>query len=255
VRFTLATALLAGAVGSAAASPDDVVARPLVLDEGAVDLRLTVETNLEAGRIARPLSLAPDAWWGITPRWTLGLIHSNASLDRIDAGATFCVRQSDASTCRDLYRGSGVDVRYSALAGAWAIAPRLRVVIRDVDPFKPATTLGALVRWTHGRFAIASDPYVRLPLANHSLGNRAALSVPLWLMVQPAGGVMIAAHTGFDADFVVIGDGYHGPLALGATYRVTPEVDVGVELGWLKLLGAQPDAKRGTAQVMVDWRL
>lgn len=256
MRYTLATAFFVGAVGGAVraeAAPDDLVARPLVLDDGALELRLTVESNLEAMRVARPLSLSPDAWWGIAHGWTVGLIHSNASLDRIDAGATFCIRQSDASTCRDVYRGSGVDVRYSALAGTWAIAPRVRVVIRDVEPFKPATTLGALVRWTQGRFAIASDPYVRLPLANHSLGNRAALSVPLWLTVQPARGVAIALHTGFDADFAVIGDGYHGPLALGVTARVTPAVDLGVEAGWLRLLGAQPDSKRGTALLTVDW--
>jgi hypothetical protein len=254
VRIPLAVAIsLAVGAGPADASPDDLVAHPLVLDAGAVELRLTAEINIEPMQMGRPLSLAPDAWWGMSPRWTLGLIHSNASLDRIDAGNTFCIRQSDLSTCRNLYRGSGADVRFSALDGPLAVAPRLRAIVRDIEPFKPAVTLGALVRWTHDRFAIISDPYVQLPLYNGSLGNRSALSIPLWLAVQPAPGWSIAAHSGFDAQLAVIGDGWHGPLGLGVTARITPAIELGAEAGWLRLLGPQPDAKRGTALLTVDW--
>src|SRR5690242_2928985 len=132
-----------------------------------------MEVGVQQTAFARPLSFAPDAWWGIASRWTLGLIHSTASVDQIDAGASFCVRHSAVAPCDRLYRGSGLDLRWGAIDGAWALAPRVRLLVRDVDPFKPAVTLGALARWTRGRFAIASDPYVRLPLANHELGNRA----------------------------------------------------------------------------------
>jgi len=144
-------------------------------------------------------------------------------------------------------------VRFSALAGQFALAPRARVLIRDLDPFKPAMTLGALARWAHGRFAIAGDPYVRLPLANHSLGNRAELVLPIWFTVQPALGWAVALHTGYLSDFVVLRDGGHGALSLSVTARVSPEIDVGAEAGWFSLLGPQHDAKHGTAMISVDW--
>lgn len=201
----------------------------------------------------RLVSLAPDAWWGIAPRWTVGLIHSDPSLDRIDASATFCIADPAASPCDRLYRNGGVDVRYGAVVGRFAVAPRLRFLVRDLDPFKPAITTGALLRWTTGRFAIVGDPYLRLPLANHDLGNRASLSLPVWFAVQPARGWMIALHTGFDADLVVLRDGWHGPLGLGVTARVTPEVDLGLEAGWFALLGPQFDGKHGTVLVTAGW--
>jgi hypothetical protein len=235
------------------AAPDDLVNRPLVLGEGGLDFRLTAEINLQPRFVARPLSFAPDAWWGISPRWTIGLVHSNASLDRIEAGATLCVRESPISTCNRLYRGSGLDVRFSARAGALSIAPRVRVLVRDLDPFKPAITLGALVRWSHGRFAIAGDPYLRLPLANHSLGNRAALVVPLWLAVQPARGWELAVHTGYDADLVVLRDDGHIPLGLAVTARATRELDVRVLAGWSRLLGPQHDAQRAALMITAGW--
>jgi hypothetical protein len=193
------------------AAPDDVIARPLVLDPGTIELRLTAEINVQPREVAHPVALAPDAWWGISPRWTIGVIHSDPSLDQIGIAASFCVRESDISTCDRMYRGSGLDVRYAAVSGPFSVAPRLRALIRDIDPLKPAIAPGALVRWTHGRFAITGDPYLRLPLANHKLGNRAAVVLPLWFAVQPAAGWAIALRTGFDADLVVLRDGGHGP--------------------------------------------
>ena len=122
------------------AAPDDIVARPLVLEAGAVDVRLTLAINVQQRATAEPTALAPDAWWGVLPRLTIGLIHSDASLDQIATSGSFCVRQS-TSTCAHLYKGSGVDVRYSAIEGRFALAPRLRAVIRDTDPLKPANEI------------------------------------------------------------------------------------------------------------------
>src|SRR5688572_10459694 len=116
--------MLTGAI-PAAAEPNDLVARPLVLAPGELHAQLAIELNLAPDLVGRPLSLAPDAWLGLTPRWTVGVIHSNQSVDRIDAGATFCVRQL-ASECERLVRGSGVEARWSARTGALAVAPRAR---------------------------------------------------------------------------------------------------------------------------------
>jgi hypothetical protein len=244
--------IVVGAVPAVAhADPDDVIARPLVLAPGTVELRLTAEINVQPRDIAHPMSLAPDAWYGLTPRWTIGLIHSDPSVDQIATTSSLCVRESAISPCDRMYRGGGLDVRFDALAGQLALAPRLRVLIRDI---KPAITLGALARWVHGRFAITADPYLRLPLANHALGNRAALFLPLWLSVQPAERWAIARRTGYEGDLVVLRDGGHGPMALDVTARVTSEVDLGLEAGWGSLLGPQHDAKHGTVMLWAGWR-
>jgi len=251
VRATLAAAILL-ASAAARAAPDDLVARPLVLDEGGLDLRLTAEISIRYQRSEELISLAPDAWFGVTPRWTVGMIHSNASLDRIDTGASLCVASS--ASCDHVYRGSGVDVRYAAVRGRFAVAPRVRAILRDIDPAKPAVTLGALVRWTRGRFAIMSDPYLRLPLANHKLGNRSALVVPVWLAVQPATGWQVAVHLGYDADLEVLRDGGHGPVSLAVTARIVAGFELTAEAGWAQLLGPQHDAKTGTILITAGWR-
>ena len=97
----LATAIvLAIAVGTAHA--DDV--RPLVLSEHEVAIAVTAETSLQSGSYLTPLSIAPDLWFGVTARWTVGVIHSDATIDRIGTGAGMCVQ------CDRAYRGGGVEI-------------------------------------------------------------------------------------------------------------------------------------------------
>jgi hypothetical protein len=240
------------AQGQPEPSPDDLIARPLVLEPGAIDVRLTLAINLQQRSIAEPTALSPDAWWGVLPRLTLGLIHSDASLDQIATSGSLCIRPS-TSTCPHRYKGSGVDVRYSAIEGQFALAPRVRAVIRDTDPFKPALTLGALVRWAHGRFAITGDPYLRLPLANAPLGNRFAIDLPVWFAVQPASGWMIALRSGFESDLVVLRDGSHLAFAVDVAARATDHIDLGVEGGWASLLGPQHDARHATIMLAAGW--
>jgi hypothetical protein len=252
----VASAHLAVAVAvaprSASASPRDLVARPIALAPGELDARLVVELGLY--KLAEPISLAPDVWFGVAPRWTLGVIHSAQSLGLIDDGATLCFRGRPPYGCDRAYNGSGVDVRWSWLAGPLAVAPRARFVLRDVEPWKPAVTAGALVRWTRGRFAVTSDPYLRLGLANRDRGNRAALVLPLRLALQPTCRWLVAIHGGWDAELAVLRDGWRGPVALAIEARAASHLHVSVEGGFRSLLGPQQDLRAITAAITIAWR-
>lgn len=253
-RLLVALAVLAApSLAAAGTAANDLVARGLVLDPGEVVARVAVELGLSSGRFARPLSIAPDVWIGALPRLTIGLVHSDDSLDQIDARASLCFR-GDALSCERVYRGSGVDVRWSWRQGALAIAPRARLLVRDLDPWKPAATLGALARWTRGRYAITSDPYLRLGLAHRDQGNRAALFVPIWLGIQPAPRWLVALHTGWDSELATWRDGWHVPLALEVTARVTGHVDAGLAAGFPHLGGPQNNLKERAMSVTLAYR-
>jgi len=255
VRAQLVATVLATCLAAplAHAEATDLVGDSIVLPARTLDVRLTWEVNLQKGRYTRPLSMAPDLWFGLTDRWTIGVTHSNASVDRIDVGATFCVREF-SSVCDRSYRGSHLDVRWSWREGALAIAPRGRLLLRDVDPLKPAVALGALARWTRGRFRIASDPYVRVGLANTDRGNRPAVMVPLWLGVQPARRWLLELHTGYDGDLAVWPDGWHVPVALVTRVRPTPQLELALEAGFSSLLGPQNNIKQRAVMLTVGWR-
>lgn len=253
MRRTLVALAVVAMPSVARASPDDIITRALVLDPADLVARVTTELNLQPTEFARPLAIAPDVWVGVLPRLTLGLIHSDASVDQIDSRTSLCFRD-DARSCDHVYRGSGLDARWSWREGPLAVAPRARFLLRDIDPWKPAVTMGALVRWTHGRYEITSDPYLRLGLANRDLGNRAALFVPVWLGIQPTYRWLIALHTGWDSELATWRDGWHIPVALEVIARVTGHLDLGVAAGFPHPLGPQNDIQERAMSVMLEVR-
>jgi hypothetical protein len=223
--------------------PNDLVARPIVLARGQLTAELVADINLAPGRVGDSVSLAPDVWYGALPELTIGLVHSSPSVDRFSPGATICIEQQ-TNACSSTYRGSGLDARYSARAGELAVAPRLRLLVRDIDPVKPAITLGSLVRWTRGRFAIIGDPYVMVGLANTDQGNRHALFLPVTFAVQPTARWELALRTGFHSDLAVIRDGWHVPVVLATRVALDAHFELGMMLGFETLLGPQNTAKQ-----------
>ncbi|CAN5876843.1 hypothetical protein BH11MYX2_BH11MYX2_31210 [soil metagenome] len=252
-RHAVPAAALLALASSAHADPDDIISRPLTLARGHVEAQLAIEANLAFNRIGQPLSLAPDAWVGITDKLTLGLTHSNSSLDRIASGASFCVQEL-FPLCNDTYRGSTIDARFSVLDGPLAIAPRARLILRDTDPAKPALALGADVRWYRSRFLVESDPYLRLGLYNRDKGNRANLDVPIFLGIQPTCRWLIAFHTGWDSDLAVWRDGWHIPIALLVRARATTNLDVSVEGGLTSAAGPQNNSNQRAIAILFSWR-
>ena len=247
----LALIVVLAAHARADADTDDLITRPLVLDREQVEVAVTAEIELAPNRVTLPVAVAPDLWLGVTPRLTVGIVHSNLDLGRIAAGASVCVVEE---RCAHGYPNSGIDIRYAAHDGPLTVVPRARVLMRDIDPFKPAVALGSLVRWTRGRFMVAADPYLRLGLANRDVGNRAALFVPIDFGVQPARGWLVWLHTGYDSDLAVWHDGYHIPVALGVRARITRQVDVALVGGFASALGPQVSANRRAAFVVLRLR-
>lgn len=259
-RALLVAVLLALAPAYALAAPNDLVARPIVLDEHQVEAALVLEVNIAPGLLGTPTSLAPDVWVGVLPQLTVGLVHSGPSVDRFQPGATFCVTHNETSPrCVDTYHGSGVDVLYrvahhAVVDGELQVAPRLRVLVRQLDPFKPAATLGALVKWTRGRFAVIGDPYLQLGLANTDEGNRHALWLPVTFAVQPTARWELALRTGFNSDLAVISDGWHVPIALSTRVSIDGHFELGAMLGFASLLGPQNTAKERALFFTFGWR-
>jgi hypothetical protein len=239
----------------ARADSSDIVSRSIVLPRGTFAADLTVEVNLAYSYKAAPLSLAPDVWWGATDTLTVGLVHSNASLDRFQPGASVCVRTDDVLYCDSPYHGSGVDARYRLVGrGAFELAPRARVLVRDVDPFKPAVTIGAVGKWTRGRYAITFDPYLQLGVANQERGNRAQLWLPVELALQPTCRWQLALSTGWNSALAGLDDGWHVPLAFSTRVRASEHIDVGATLGFASLLGPQNTPKQRVLFISVGWR-
>jgi hypothetical protein len=263
-RAALVIAMIAaGSRGSRAdtGAADDIIARPLVLAPGHVDAAMTAELDLNEGLKGEPISLAPDAWVGVTPELTIGVIHSDLSVDRIAPGASFCI-VTQPIICPRTYHGGGLDALYSIETGSFSAAAHARVLFRTLDTeindapvtlFEPALTLGAELRWHSGRWSITGDPFVEIGLHDNRYGNYSALWLPVVFAFQPIEHVAIELHTGWNSDFEVIGDGWYVPAAVGLRGAITNHVEVGALFGWTSIFGPQNDEKLRVLMFDVGW--
>jgi hypothetical protein len=225
----------------------------LVLDVDEIAARVTIEYELAPRLTGQPTSFAPDVWFGITRSVTVGRIHSNASVSRIDRAASFCFHHDPIYGCDRTYHNAGLDVRYALRGGSLAVATHARALLRDVDPYKPALTLGAAALWSHGRITFATDPYLRVGLANTDRGNRTNLMLPFDLGVRVIARTELGLHTGYDSDLAVWRDGFHIPLGFYARAHVTSHVEAGALFGFTSALGPQDTLTRRLFWLWLGW--
>lgn len=245
MRTALAWLLL---LASARAAAD-----PLVLPSGQLEAALTAEVNLSTRAIGEPISLAPDIWYGVDDRLTLGVVHSAGALSQLEVGGGVCVGGA-AHGCEQAYSESGVDGRWSIVAGEWSAAARVRVVVRRWSPILPSVRLGALARWQRGRVSITADPYLQLGLAHIDQGNRNQIQLPVWLAIAPGARWSVYLHTGVGGEIAVFSDAWAVPIALGARVSITPRVDLAAEGGFVRALGPLDDGKLRMAWISVSYR-
>lgn len=244
-------------VASAYAGPTDPFAASLVLDATHVAAAVTFEANLAPAQVASPASIAPDFWYGITSDLTVGVIHSDASIERVPAffepGASICIRLETVS-CPRHYHGSGLEGLYEIVRGDLEIAVHARLLVRDVEPLKPAITAGVTVRWTEHRLSVTGDPFVQLGLLNVEAGNRAELWLPITIAVAPLARWSLELHTGYNTDIAVWNDGYHVPLLARVRSHVTDHVDAGVAAGFASVAGTQNSPRQRMMAIDITWR-
>jgi hypothetical protein len=242
MRAVLALAILLGAA----------TARAEPLRRHALELDASLDIQAATHLLFAPTTLAPDAWYGVTDRLTVGWVTSAHALSRVEPGGGLCLTGS-AHGCHRLYDNIGIDTLYRLQDGAFEIAARARFVVRSFDPMKPSVRPGVWLRWHRGAWAIEADPHVQIGLANRDQGNRDQMSLPLWLRLQLGCHARGWLFTGARGEVIDFGEKYEIPLALGFAARVAPGVEVGAEAGFPAALGPQNELSDRSAYVFVAW--
>ncbi|WP_428265364.1 hypothetical protein [Haliangium sp.] len=233
------TALAACAVLTASVSPahadDDymvadwplrLVDRPLVLGTNMFEVTGdTLQINLSKDNVGDPISLAPDLFYGVTNRLTVGVTH----------GRGICI---SGDGCNDtFYDDVTAEARFGLVhAGALALAARGGVVVGSFDPFTAGVLIGMRGRVTLGNIAVLVDPSVYVGvLERDNIGD--TLDIPVQLQYQLTEQNAMFLSTGVNGPLDGFGDSVRVPVGLGALFAVSRRFDVGGEFVFTNLAG------------------
>lgn len=221
MRITTAAIAIAACAGTAHADT-----QRSVLPAHRGFLQAFFETSLTD--VGTPISIAPDLWYGLSDKLTIGAVHSSRAstgfLGGTDEG--FCVTKQ-AGGCEAFYSTAGIDARLQLKDGGVSLAADTGLHARDLLPLQLALKLGAIARWHSGGLAVEASPSLFLGLTNRETsgdtGGGAQFNTD-WIYLP------VTALYSLGALAIDLQAGVSAPLEPNAAVELTVPVSVGLQL-------------------------
>lgn len=198
----------------------------LTLPKGRLVLDAFIGISLSTDLVAKPFSISPDLWYGVSDDLTVGLVHSarGGSGFMGGVGTSLCLA-GEENGCADIYSNVGLNARYKLKTGPMSYAVDGGLYARSIDPLAIALKLGIVGRWSKDKLAIELQPNVFIGLTERDV-NKELLSIPVTAYYAVASQVALALQIGVQLPFEEIGDTYTVPLSIGAFYSLNESLNL-----------------------------
>jgi hypothetical protein len=211
----------------------------MTLPQGALLIQAFLQVNMSADLVAKPVSLAPDIWYGVNDDLTIGLIHSGQAGSGVwgGVGQGLCLT-GEENGCAKLYNSVGLDVRYHIYSsGGMTAAIDGGLFARTIDPFALALKLGLTGRWQGGALGLEFGPNVGIGLTERGgetaegvevevVGNKEVFVLPVNLLYGLSDSFGILAQVAATLPFDALGDTYTIGASAGVKYMVSQQLGV-----------------------------
>lgn len=217
--------------------------------EGLFHSRILLHINTTRDSVGKPISLAPDFYYGVTDSLQLGLLHNLPMGWLTEPGAGLCLTGTDGG-CPRVYNNVGFDAMYGLVFGDVHFSLHSSLYLLQIaDPTPLLLTLG-LTGKLHlsDDVALFFDPQIGLAISDREAGNPDRLFIPVELQFQLAPPVSFKLLSGVSGLLDNLGESYRVPVGLGLIGNVSSGLDVGVRFSFDNLLGKQPEGASRTRE-------
>ncbi|MBN2575471.1 MAG: hypothetical protein JXP73_12980 [Deltaproteobacteria bacterium] len=221
----VATMYSAGAVAQEATVPGPEE-QQLTLPGGKLFVEAFLELSLSKDAVFKPVSLAPDVWYGINDDLTLGLVHSGRGATGVfgSYGDGVCFTGKDNGCVGGIYDNVGLDARYQLLRKVGiSLAGDGGLYVNSFDPFQLALKLGAIARFSKGALSFEVDPSLFFGVTKRDTGNKEVLTAPATFLYAITPKVGVAAQLALYLPFQYTELTMFG-LSVGAQYFITDQL-------------------------------
>jgi hypothetical protein len=205
----------------------------MTLPKGAWVINGFIEMNLSKGSTFKPVSITPDAWYGIDDKISAGLVHSSTAMTGFVGGVgdSLCVTGVDNGCPRGVYKTVGGLARYR-LKAPYIIEGGL--VVSSTQPFLLDLKLGWGARWRFKKYTVELGPNLFVAITQRSSGTDLTAPHSERLNVPATGGYAVSpklalqAQLGFSVPFNRAGDYFTIPFAFGGRYVHNAHLSIGL---------------------------
>ena len=203
--------------------------RPLVLAKGMAEIKAALGVDLSADVAFDTVFLAPSLMYGVSRQLTVGVDH--------ERGVCF------TSACGKTYNDIGLVALYSLMGkGSLQVAAQGGLRIPAFDPFAIGVEAGIDLRLTAGNLAIRTEPLFYFGVTKRDEVRKDVVSVPVWIELQVNEQTAAFLQSGISGPLSGFSDGYAVPVGIGAVFAVSNRIDVGGEVTFTNVGGANGGA-------------
>ncbi|MFN2169452.1 MAG: hypothetical protein ACK2U9_24740, partial [Anaerolineae bacterium] len=213
--------------------------------------------NLSADMVAKPFSIAPDIWYGVSPKLTVGLVHSGYGATGFygGAGKGLCLAGED-NGCAEVYDNVGVEAKFLVLGdGPLSLAANGGIHVLSLsDPMFLDLKVGVIGNYNMNKLNIGFAPNIFIGLTERDF-NKEALAVPVYVMFQANPKLGAGVQTGISGPLDGFGDFYRIPVTIFAKYAVNPKICAGLAFSFDNLAGKDGSADYRSLNLMVGYAM
>jgi hypothetical protein len=229
--------------GAADAAADAGVASGLTLGKGKIMVGgETVNINMSASLVAKPVSFAPGIYYGVSDKLQVGLEHDLGSSrwsPRPTPGRGICITGKEKG-CAKAYNNLGLDVLFGVAQGKFSAAAHGGIEFFSLDPLFIDIKAGLLGKYDiNDKIAVAFDPSVIIGATKRDEGNiKQFINVPVYLWFKANEKISAYAATGIFGPTDHFGDFYSIPVGVGGTFMVNEKISAGADF-WFDNIGGK----------------
>ena len=208
----------------------------------------------KGGKAFEPISIAPDAFYGVSDRLELGVVTSWYGITGFWSGAMLgaapsglCVSKKPEAAggigCAKRFDNVGAEAHYGLMReGSFQMAVGGGLHAASFDPFTLDVKLGLHGRWRAGRIGLSFAPSLFIGVTQRhdppdGTGNKEAVQFPIAVTFAAVPQLLIGLQSGLRGPIDGFADAYSIPVALGAVYLINPQILVGGSFSFERVAG------------------
>jgi hypothetical protein len=207
----------------------------------------------KGGKAFEPVSIAPDAWYGVSDRLELGVVTSWYGITGFWSGAMLGYAPSGLCTshktnaagvgCPKRFDNAGAEAHYGLLrGGSFQMAAGGGLHATSFDPFTLDVKLGFRGTWRAGRIGLGFAPSLFIGVTQRhdppdGTSNKESIQLPIAVTFAALPQLLVGLQSGVRGPRDGFGSGYSVPAALGAVFQVTPQIMVGGAFSFERVAG------------------
>ena len=214
------------------------------LPEGKLFFSAAVQVNMTDTQVADPLSIAPDAWYGVNNKLSAGIVTSIQGQSGFwsgQAGTGIC---PVGDGCANVFDNVGAEALYALSSDpslGFAVDVGFHALSIDATIF--SGKVGAKGFWRSGKISVGFAPSVLIGVTERGAGNKETLNFPVDLSFMLSQEFHVGVQSGITTPFEAIGDTYRVPVALGALYMINPQIMAAAAFSLDRVAGGTPEGQ------------